>query len=75
MVNIGASDQESDGGIFSRSQFGKQLLNGSLPLPNPAPLPNSDIVMPYVLVGGKAFPLAKHIMHPCPGNHLIYEKI
>ena len=55
----------SDGGIFSNSAFGRSLEDGTLVLPNPAPLPNtSQQAVPHVIVGDEAFPLRNYLMLP-----------
>ena len=68
LVDIGAYGRESDGGVFSRSGFGTQLEDGTLPIPGPACLPGSDVEVPYVFVGDEAFPLKKYLMRPYAGK-------
>lgn len=36
-------------------------------LPAPSPLPDSDIVAPYTMVGDEAFPLTEYMLRPYPG--------
>ncbi|KAJ8025522.1 Protein ALP1-like [Holothuria leucospilota] len=74
LVDIGAYGRESDGGVFSRSAFGIQLENDTLPIPVPTHLPGTDVEVPYVFVGDEAFPLKKYLMRPYPGRDLPIDK-
>lgn len=73
MVDVGAYGRNSDGGVFSRSNFGRALENGSLSLPEPTHLPSVGL-MPHVLVGDEAFPLKTYLMRPFPGRGLTNEE-
>lgn len=51
---------DNDAGIFSRSEFGKALLNETLNLPRGvARLPESEIETPCFFIGDEAFKLTK----------------
>lgn len=63
-VSAGANGRASDGGIWSRSQFGKDLEDGKVPLPGFYQLPNSNLRLPLCFIGDDAFPLRPHIMKP-----------
>lgn len=65
-VDIGAYGRNSAGGIFASSKLGKAIENNMLNIPNDKPLPETDKVMPHVLVGDEAFPLSKHLLRPYP---------
>ena len=79
-VDVGCQGRISDGGVYRSSAFYKALENGSLNLPDPAPLPKSkepewmfdqcDKPIPYVLVVVAAFPLGRHCMKPFPQSNL-----
>lgn len=68
MVDIGAAGRQSDGGVFASSDFGKQILDNELPLPDPLRL--GDHHLPCVFVGDAAFPLRPNLMKPYPGRFL-----
>lgn len=70
MVDIGALGSQSDGGIFSESLFGKEILNETIQLPQSTVLPESNIQFPYYFVADAAFPLKRNIMRPYPGKNL-----
>lgn len=69
-IDVGSYGRNSDGGTFSRSNFGKSLAAGSLQLPTAEPLPNANHLgpLPYVFIGDEAFPLQRHVLRPYPGR-------
>lgn len=67
-VDIGAYGRDSDAGVFSRSSFGSQLIQGKLPLPPPSPLPGSEVLTPRVFVSDEAFPQKVNLMLPYTGE-------
>ena len=73
VVDFGAYGKNSDGAIFRDSKLGKSILSDRFNIPPPKALPNTDVVLPHVIVGDEAFPLAKHVMRPFPGSQL-YDK-
>uniref|UniRef100_A0A8C4XGT5 DDE Tnp4 domain-containing protein n=1 Tax=Erpetoichthys calabaricus TaxID=27687 RepID=A0A8C4XGT5_ERPCA len=50
VVDIGAYGRDSDAGVFVRSQFGSQLIQGNLSLLPPSTLPSSEVLSPHVYV-------------------------
>lgn len=54
----------SDGGVWSRSQFGVNLERGYIDLPPPKNLPRTNIPMHHVFVGDEAFPLKMYLLRP-----------
>lgn len=69
-VDVGAYGRNSDGGVFSRSAFGKAVLDNRMGFPAPAPLPDAPHLgpLPYVLIGDAAFPLRPNLLRPFPGR-------
>lgn len=67
IVDIGAFGRESDGGVFSRSEFGKSLECKTSGIPESGCLPGTNINVPYVFIGDEAFPLKPYLMRPFPG--------
>jgi hypothetical protein len=67
-VDVGAYGRDSDGGVFSRSSFGKAALQNSFNFPSDAQLPDAPHLgpLPFVLVGDEAFPLRRNIIRPFP---------
>lgn len=70
LMDIGARGCRSDGGVLTSSEFGKRLFRGLLNIPPPCTLPRSSMIVPHVIVGDEAFPLATQIMRPYPGQFL-----
>lgn len=60
--------------VHHRCDLNKAMKDGSLALPNPAALPNSEVISPFFFVGDAAFPLMSSLMKPLPGTELANEK-
>lgn len=74
-VDIGAYGSESDGGVFSRSRFGQDLIAGKLNIPEETPfLPGSNVATPYFFVGENAFKMSKNMLRPFSGKQLSDEQ-
>ena len=69
-VDISAYGRNSDGGIFSESEFGQLLQSGRMNVLLDRPLPGTDKSLPFVIVEDEAFPLKRYIMRPYPGRDL-----
>lgn len=63
LIDVGSYGKEGDSGIFDKSNIGKFFRSGNM-FPPSCTLPNSDIMMPFVLVGDEAFRLETHMMKP-----------
>ncbi|XP_029163349.1 protein ALP1-like [Nylanderia fulva] len=74
MLDVGAEGSQSDGGIFQSSEMGRRLNDGSINLPNSSNLPETDIDMPYFLVGDAAFPLKSYLMKPYGERNISHDK-
>ncbi|KAK0154406.1 hypothetical protein N1851_003515 [Merluccius polli] len=47
-ASVGSQGRVLDAGLFAHSDLHKAMERGLLNFPPPEPLPNSDIMMPYV---------------------------
>lgn len=65
-IDVGSMGRFPDSSVFSNSSSGKNLINGSLELPTPKPLPGQSSNSPYVFVADEAFPLMPNLMRPYP---------
>jgi len=74
MVDVGANGRVSDAGVFSNTQFYKRLVKNQLYIPQPDNLPDSDIKLPYVLVGDDGVPLLGNLMKPFSRKKLTTEQ-
>ncbi|XP_050313123.1 uncharacterized protein LOC126748138 [Anthonomus grandis grandis] len=64
-IDVGSYGKEGDSNIFNKlSMF--HLVNNDKYMPEDKPLPNSDIRLPYVILGDEAFKLSKHLLRPYP---------
>lgn len=70
-IDVGAYGKEGDSTIFRDSPLGRKLYSGSLNLPPPRYLPNTnDNPQPFVMVGDEAFKLATNLLRPYPARQL-----
>ena len=75
-ADTGGYGSQSDGGVFKRSNFGKEFETNQLNVPGNNILPNTHQLFPFYIAADEAFPLKKFIMRPFPGKHLdINQKI
>lgn len=72
-VVIGSYGRMSDAGVFGSSGLAAALSSKSILIPEPEPLPNSEVLFPYVLVGDAAFPLSNYLMRPFALSDLNYS--
>ena len=56
IIDVGGYSNSSDGGLFTRSIWGKSLEANTLNIPNSNPPLNSEEPLPFVMVGDEAFP-------------------
>lgn len=73
LVDVGAMERWSDGGIFGDSEFGVALESRALPLLRQINDRNS-FDFPFVFVGDEAFSLTHHMIRPYQKNWLNREK-
>lgn len=73
-VDIGRYGKNSDGGLFANSKLGKALEKDKLNVPKDNALPNTQNVLPYVIVGDEAFPLKKYLLRPYPGPQILGDR-
>lgn len=65
-IDAGSYGREGDAGIFLKSEMGKRINDGLFNIPEPIALPNTEIVLPNVILGDEAFSLHKNVMKPYP---------
>ena len=71
ILDIGAPGRESDGGVFSRSEFGKRFVADELDFPQLVEkLPGTDTEVPFFCVADAAFPLRTNLLKPYGGKNL-----
>jgi hypothetical protein len=72
--DVGAYGQENDSSILNSSSLGKEFTFEHLNIPIERKMVNSDIIVPFYLVGDKAFPLI-NLMKPYHRRVLDFAKI
>lgn len=65
-ASVGAQGGASDAGLFTDSDLCTAMDRGQLNFPPAEPLPDSDVVMPYMFLGDEAYPLRCDLMTPYP---------
>lgn len=70
-IDVGKCGKNGKRTVFRDSQLGKKLFSNKLNLPPPKVLPNTNTLLPLVMVADEAFPLHKHVMRPFPGPQLV----
>lgn len=63
-IDVGSYGRNSDGSIFSKSNFGKKLETNNFSLPPATPLTENGEPQPHVIVGDGAFPLKTYLLRP-----------
>ena len=73
-IDVGGYGKQSDGGTFRSSALFLYLSDGRLDIPNETALPNSEITVPYVLIGDEAYPLLRNLLKPYSARELNADK-
>lgn len=73
-IDVGGYGKQSDGGTFKASPLYKKLSEGTLNLPDSNQLPNSNLIMPYVMIADEAYPLMKNLLKPYSRQDLNAER-
>nr|XP_023026996.1 uncharacterized protein LOC111514994 [Leptinotarsa decemlineata] len=72
-IHVGSYGKYGDAGIFKKSKMGEFVENGTM-FPPPKYLPNSDTLLPHVVVGDDAFNLSEHMVKPYPRVPLLQDE-
>jgi hypothetical protein len=54
-VDVGSQGSRSDGGIFQDCELNRRLETKQLNIPDPQPLPGTDVSVPFYFIGDNAF--------------------
>ncbi|XP_072397994.1 uncharacterized protein [Diabrotica undecimpunctata] len=68
-VDVGSQGCISDSGIFKNTLLWKKIEKNILNIPKGKPLPERDLIIPYVILADEAFALHENIMTPYSGVH------
>ena len=69
-ASVGTQGRMSDASLFGHSDLRSAMDRDLLHFPRPEPLPNTDLIMPYMFVGDEAFPLRSDLIKPYPHRNL-----
>ena len=70
VIYVGGYGKQSDGGTFQASSLYQAIMSGTLQIPEPTTLPDSNDVAPFVIVADEAYPLMHCLMKPYGGQNL-----
>jgi DDE superfamily endonuclease len=65
-VDVGTNGKISDATIWENSKLKESLLKNSLNIPSPTFLPETNVKIPYHIIGDDIFPLTNYMMKPYP---------
>ena len=71
---MGCQGRISDGGVFHNTSLHRAIEDGTARIPRNGALPNTDVVLPYAIVGDEAFPLRSYLMKPFPQRNLTRDQ-
>lgn len=74
MVDVGINGRIPDRGVMSYTKFGQALEDKTLGIPEPAQLPNSQKILPFVFVRDDACAMKENLMKPYPQAGLNVER-
>ena len=72
-INIGDYGSNNDSGVLENSDVGKAFANNSLGVPDPAPVGDCDIPIPYFIIGDDIIALKTWLQHSFPGRSKLSE--
>lgn len=74
-VDVGANGRVGDAGVYAKSTLKQCLTDTSLlNIPKDNKLPNTNVVLPYVVLADDAFPLSHNVMKPYPLKNITKEE-
>ena len=73
-IDVGSYGREGDAGIYLKSNIGQLIQENRFYIPDPKPLSRTDIVVPHVIVGDKAFALHENLMKPYPRQQSLHDQ-
>lgn len=73
-VDVGSYGHNNDAAVFESSTMGINFTNNLYDLPSPAPLPGTNIRVPYAVVADDIYPLKPYLMKPFPGRGLTKQQ-
>lgn len=73
-IDVGSYGREGDAGIFLKSAIRQQMIDGSFNIPPPSAIPDTNIVLPNVVLGDEAFSLTTNMMKPYPQKQTIHDQ-
>jgi hypothetical protein len=73
-IDVGSYGREGDAGIYLKSNFGTKIMNNEFNIPPPQALPQTNTVLPHVILGDEAFALHENLMKPFPRRQSINDQ-
>ena len=73
-TDTGLPGSHSDAQLFNHSELREAIMDGTLNLPAPRPLPGDDRPLPYFIIGDDAFALRTWMMKPYSHRNLHHDE-
>ena len=73
-IDVGGYGKQSDGGTFRSSALFLYLQDGRLQIPEACALPDSEVTVPFVIIGDEAYPLLPNLLKPYGRHSLDADK-
>ena len=73
-IEVGGNGACSDAQVFNACEVKDACDDGTIGFPQPTPLPDDDVPMPYYFIGDDAFALKTWLMKPFSHRNLINEE-
>jgi hypothetical protein len=73
-IDVGSYGREGDAGIYLKSNFGTKIINNEFNIPPPQALPQTNTVLPHVILGEEAFALHENLIKPFPRRQSINDQ-
>lgn len=74
-VDVGTNGRVGDAGVYAKSKLKQCLMDTSLlDIPTAKKLPDTNDVLPYVVLSDDAFPLSHNVMKPFPLKNITREE-
>lgn len=73
-IDVGCYGKSADSTINEYSEWTKKIKQGNYNIPNPRPINDNGVPIPFTFIGDEGFALSEHLQRPYAGKFLPREK-